>query len=67
MADPKPWADPNSSGNKIRPDVKCIGCGAMGCITHWGPWCFDCNVKRMTRLDKSFSDLAESVGMKRFD
>ena len=62
-----PWADPNSPGNKIRPDVKCIGCGKMGCITAWGPWCFECNVPRMKRLNRSMSDLAESVGMKRFD
>jgi hypothetical protein len=57
----RPWADPNHKGNKIRPRVQCIGCGAMGCVTAWGPWCFPCNVARMTRLDASFKQLEASL------
>lgn len=63
----KPWADPDHPGNTLRPNVKCVGCGVMGCVTHWGPWCFECNVKRMTRLNKSFNELAASIGMERDD
>lgn len=65
MTSERPWADPNARGNKLRPNVKCIGCGKMGCITHWGPWCFECNVPRMDRLDKSMDELARSIGMER--
>lgn len=61
----RPWADPNAKGNELRPNVKCIGCGKMGCVTHWGPWCFDCNVPRMDRLDASMDALAKSIGMER--
>lgn len=50
----RPWADPNHPGNKLRPKVRCVGCGEKGCITHWGPWCFDCNVERMDFLDRQF-------------
>jgi hypothetical protein len=44
------YADPNHPGNKIRARLRCVGCGTKGCITAWGPWCFDCNVKRMDRI-----------------
>lgn len=51
----RPYADPNHPGNKIRPNVKCIGCGTKGCITAWGPWCFTCNVERMDRISARFT------------
>lgn len=57
----RPWADPNHSGNKIRPNVHCIGCGVKGCITYWGPWCFECNVERMTRLSAVFDRLRDDL------
>lgn len=44
------YADPSHPGNKIRPRVRCYGCGTLGCITYWGNWCFDCNVKRIDRI-----------------
>jgi hypothetical protein len=56
-----PWADPQHPSNKIRPRVRCAGCGCLGCVTHWGPWCFDCNVKRMTRLSASFAEIEASL------
>lgn len=59
----RPWADPSAPGNELRPNIKCIGCGKLGCVTYWGPWCFDCNVKRMDWLDKSMSDLARAFGI----
>jgi hypothetical protein len=46
----RPYADPDHPGNKIRPRVVCVGCGARGCTTAWGPWCFNCNVARMDRI-----------------
>jgi hypothetical protein len=57
----KPWADPQHPGNRIRPTVRCAGCGAKGFITAWGPWCFACNQPRMTRLSAAFDKLAEDL------
>lgn len=53
----RPFEDPDHPGNKIRPEVKCRGCGKLGCVTAWGPWCFECNVPRMRRLDVAFEAL----------
>jgi hypothetical protein len=55
----RPWADPKNKGNKLRLEVKCIRCGKLGCITAWGPWCYECNVKRMDRIDSRFNILRE--------
>jgi hypothetical protein len=60
----RPWADPEHPGNRIRPRVRCIGCGVRGCITAWGPWCFRCNVARMTRLNSGFAEIAELYGLR---
>ncbi len=49
-----PYRDPAHPGNELRPKVKCVGCGKLGCVTAWGPWCFDCNVERMDRIDAKF-------------
>ncbi len=57
----KPWADPAHPGNKLRPRVRCIGCGKRGCITYWGPWCFGCNVPRMIRLSAAFDRVAAAI------
>ena len=58
------WADPEHHGNKLRPRVHCIGCGELGCVTYWGPWCFKCNVERMDRINGKFEAIAKvlSVG-----
>jgi hypothetical protein len=56
------YRDPNHPGNKIRPHVTCFGCGQKGCITAWGNWCFDCNVKRIDRINASFAAIRESMG-----
>lgn len=58
----KPYQDPNHPGNAIRPEVECIGCRKHGCVTAWGPWCFDCNVKRMDRIDASLASVASRLG-----
>lgn len=58
----RPWADPHSSGNEIRPKVRCVGCGHLGCVTYWGPWCFSCNVKRLDRIDQAMADIEEYLG-----
>jgi hypothetical protein len=55
------WEDPNHPGNKIRPAIKCVGCGNMGCVTMWGPWCFECNVERMRRIDRQFSQVRAAL------
>lgn len=50
MSNERPYADLNHPGNRIRPRVRCIGCGTKGCTTAWGPWCFTCNVQRIDRI-----------------
>lgn len=54
----RPYADRNHPGNKLRPRVKCVGCGKLGCVTYWGPWCFDCNVERIDRINRAFAPIA---------
>ena len=54
------YKDRNHPGNKIRPRVICLGCGERGCITAWGNWCFDCNVKRMDRINDRFAEIRET-------
>ncbi len=63
----QPWADPGHPGNRIRWRIRCLGCRQMGCTTSWGPWCFKCNVARMTRLSASFTDIAKSYGIENHD
>lgn len=46
----RPYADRNHPGNRIRPRIRCVGCGRQGCTTAWGPWCFECNVERLDRI-----------------
>lgn len=55
---PNPWADKNHPGNKIRPEVRCLGCGTSGCTTAWGDWCYDCNVQRIERINRAFRGVA---------
>ena len=63
MADEyRPYRDREHPGNKIRPEVKCLGCGQKGCVTAWGPWCYDCNVKRMDRINDALSPVSEALG-----
>lgn len=56
------YQDPRHSGNKIRPRVRCLGCGEPGCITYWGNWCFKCNVARMDRIDAAFEPIRRALG-----
>ncbi len=50
MSDDRPYADPQHPGNKLRPRVRCYGCGKLGCGTAWGNWCLPCNVDRIDRI-----------------
>lgn len=59
----RPYADPTHPGNKIRPRVRCIGCGAKGCTTAWGPWCFGCNVKRIDRISGNLERMCREAGV----
>jgi len=58
------YADPDHKGNKIRPKVRCIGCGNLGCITYWGPWCFECNVERIDRINGAFEPVRRALGQR---
>jgi hypothetical protein len=54
MIDHGRYDDPTSEGNqnKYLSGKECIeGCGRQA-GTAWGPfWCFECNVKRINRID----------------
>lgn len=61
----KPWADPKHESYHVsrkRGKHHCLGCRKPCTYTAWGPWCFDCNVARMTGINKSMADLARSIG-----
>lgn len=52
------YRDPNHPSNVIRPQVRCWGCGNLGCVgKHWGNWCFDCNVARIGRINAAFESV----------
>jgi hypothetical protein len=55
------WADPKHHTNRIRPRITCRGCGKKGCVTYWGPWCFECNVPRMEHLERQFERIAQNL------
>ena len=58
---PRAWADQAHHSNKLRPNIRCVGCGRKGCVTYWGPWCFDCNVERMDRLSGQFEQVTKAL------
>jgi hypothetical protein len=58
----RPYANPDHPGNKMRPKIKCSGCGKLGCVTYWGKWCFECNVIRMDRLNAAFEPIRKALG-----
>lgn len=59
------YKDPNHSTNKIRPKLKCWGCGKLGVTgRHWGQWCFECNVERIEGINDKFRPFADSIGVK---
>lgn len=61
----KPWADPDHESyhhSRKRGKHACLGCRKACTYTAWGAWCYDCNVKRMTGINKSMAELARSIG-----
>ena len=58
----KPYHDKRHPGNRLRPHVKCIGCGKFGCITAWGPWCYECNVARLDNIGAKFDKVKAALG-----
>jgi hypothetical protein len=55
MSELDPWRDPTYYQNG--PMCNCLGCGNPCHKTHWGKWCFECNVERIERISKSFEEL----------
>lgn len=55
MSDIDPWRDRSYYING--PVVKCAGCGQSCHETHWGKWCYDCNVERIERITKTLQGL----------
>jgi len=59
MSSKEPWRDKeNYTNGKI---VKCLECKQKCHRTHWGDWCYECNVKRIERINKSFSNLGVDI------
>lgn len=59
------WADPNHESYRVsrkRGKHTCNGCGTACTYSAWGPWCFECNVKRMRGINKNMAELARSIG-----
>lgn len=52
----EPWRDPERY--KTGPVCVCLGCGNKCHETHWGKWCYSCNVSRIDRISKSFDEIA---------
>lgn len=48
------WRDPSYYANG--PIVKCYGCGKRCHKTHWGNWCYKCNVERIERITKTLEN-----------
>lgn len=63
----EPWEDPDDEGYSTPCDdcTHCVGCGkeTKGC--RWGPWCFECNVARIRRIDASFARMEAAWRSKR--
>jgi hypothetical protein len=51
----EPWRDPERY--KTGKLVRCLGCGTDCHETHWGKWCYGCNVDRIERINRSFESL----------
>ena len=63
----KAYQDPNNKGNssKYHTGKLCIeGCGRPA-GTAWSPyWCFECNVKRMDRINTQFDAIQDGFEMR---
>ncbi|WP_396604926.1 hypothetical protein ACFLEY_22835 [Bradyrhizobium sp. YCK136] len=55
MSVEEPWRDPENYKTGKR--TRCLGCKGECRKTHWGAWCYDCNVERIERINKSFAKL----------
>lgn len=63
MIEYMPYRDKDHPGNKIRPNLKCYGCGQKGVTTAWGQWCFSCNVSRMDRIGQTILNECKRHGL----
>ena len=55
MQPDEPWRDP--ANYQIGRRVRCHGCAQECRETHWGKWCFRCNVERIERINRAFEGL----------
>ena len=64
-----PFEDPNHKGNspEFHTGEPCIEKGCEKPAGTWWSklWCFEHNVERMRRIDRQFTDIAKSYGIKR--
>jgi hypothetical protein len=53
----EPWRDPDRyTRGRV---VKCGGCGVRCHKTHWGAWCYACNVERIERISGTLESLID--------
>jgi hypothetical protein len=53
------YMDASHPSNVIRPQIRCWGCGNLGCVgKHWGNWCFECNKARIGRISSQLERAA---------
>lgn len=57
-----PWRDPDHPSYNGKPTHKCLGCRELVPYSAWGPWCYQCNVTRTERINKSMAQIARSIG-----
>lgn len=59
----EPFEDPTRyEGEKTE---KCLGCRAPCTKSPWGKWCYDCNVKRIRRINARLAPVAKALGLDR--
>lgn len=57
----EPWRD--QSKYQTGKMVKCLGCNEDCHKTHWGNWCYKCNVERIERINTAFRPFAKTQGI----
>ncbi len=61
-SDPHPWKDANHWSYHGRPTHRCPGCRKRIPYSTWGAWCHPCNVRRMTRMDRTLAEINRGLG-----
>ena len=58
--DEKTWRDADHPSYCGRLTHTCLGCRKRCAKSAWGPWCHQCNVKRMTSISNGTAQLTQA-------